>query len=91
MSRSRGQEVIGDKGMGQYVFVEQVADISVKTTGEYGENLQTDRAGDGERGEKVSRSRGQEVIGDKGMGQYVFVEQVADISVQTTGEYGENL
>ena len=52
MSRSRGQEVIGDKGMGQYVFVGQVADISVQPAGEYGENLQTDRAGDGERGER---------------------------------------
>ena len=51
MSRSRGQEVIGDKGMGQYVFVGQVADISVQPTGEYRENLQADRAGDGERGE----------------------------------------
>ena len=38
--RSRGQEVIGDKGMGQYVFVEQLADISVETTGEYGQDLQ---------------------------------------------------
>ena len=31
---------------------ENAADISIQTTGEYGENLQTDRAGDGERGER---------------------------------------
>ena len=52
MSRSRGQEVIGHKGMGQYLFMGQVADISVQPTGEYRENLQTDRAGDGESGER---------------------------------------